>query len=140
MEEENHIVKERLSAEELAYFKDLLLKERSRVLDDLQHINDGTRKTTIEADTGEGSHYSNHLGDVAAVWYDREFTMTLGERQGKYLEQINDALLRVTESTYGVCQVTGKKIPKERLEAVLIAKYSVEGKEAMSAGTWKRRG
>ncbi len=138
MEEITNKANERLSDEELAYFKDLLLKERNRVLDDLQHINDGTRKKTIEADTGEGSHYSNHLGDVAAVWYDREFTMSLGERQGKYLEQINDALLRITEKTYGVCLVTGKKIPKERLEAVLVAKYSVEGKESMS-GPWKRK-
>jgi len=121
--------KTRLSKEELAYFKNLLLEERDNIISDLRYLSDENLKQTITASTGENSSYSNHLGDAAALSYEREFAMTLSERHGKYLEQIDDALQRVKDGTYGICMVTGKLIPTERLEAVLVAKYSVEGKE-----------
>lgn len=128
-------IPERLTSEEFAYFKDLLIKEKIRVFEDLEHINGDTLKKTIESNSGESSVYSNHISDIAAVEYEREFTMSLGERQGKYIEQIDDSLQRIEDKTYGVCLITGKKIPKERLEAVLTAKYSIEGKEKKS-GMW----
>lgn len=124
----------RLNKEELDYFKKLLLEERERVCKDQEHINEQNLRQTIEASSGEGSHFSNHLSDTAAVSYEREFSMTLSERQSKYIEQIDDALLRIEDGTYGVCMVTGKLIPKERLEAVLVAKYSIEGKNKLKSG------
>lgn len=121
--------KSRLTKEELSYFQSLLLVERDSIISDLRYLNDENLKQTITQTTGESSSYSNHLGDAAALSYEREFAMTLSERHGKYLEQIDDALQRVKDGTYGICQVTGKLIDNERLEAVLVAKYSVEGKE-----------
>jgi RNA polymerase-binding protein DksA len=125
------IATERLTKEELDYFKGLLLAEKNKVWADQKFISDQNLKQTIADSTGESSHYSNHLGDAAALSYEREFAMTLSERQSKYLEQVDDSLLRIEEGVYGICQITGKKIPKERLEAVLTAKYSVEGKELL---------
>jgi len=52
-------------------------------------------------------------------------------RGGAHLEQLDDALQRVEDGVYGICVVTGKLIPKERLEVVLVAKQSVEGKELL---------
>jgi RNA polymerase-binding transcription factor DksA len=57
--------------------------------------------------------------------------MGLAERQQKYLEQIDEALQRIEEGTYGICKVTGELIDVERLEEVPVAKYSVKGKELM---------
>jgi len=125
------ITKNRLDASELEYFKKLLVAEREDIIGDLKFINDENLKQTIADSTGESSAYSNHLGDAAAISYEREFAMTLSERQGKYLEQIDDALQRIIDGTYGVCTITGNLIPKERLEAVLVAKHSVEGKELL---------
>jgi RNA polymerase-binding transcription factor DksA len=71
------------------------------------------------------------LGDVASLSYGREFSMGLVERQQKYLEQVDDALARIEDGTYGICKVTGEPIDIERLEEVLVAKYSVKGKEIM---------
>jgi len=122
----------RYSKEELEYFRKLLLEERDNVLRDIKALNeDANLGQTIMDSTGESAGYSNHLGDAAALAYEREFAMTLSERHGKYLEQIDDALQRIEDGTYGVCQVTGELIPKERLEAVLTAKYSVEGKNKL---------
>jgi DnaK suppressor protein len=57
--------------------------------------------------------------------------MGLAERQQKYLEEIDEAIGRIQEGTYGICKVTGEPISVERLEEVPIAKYSVKGKELL---------
>ena len=87
---------------------------------------------SISDQSGEVSRYSYHLGDTASLSYGREFSMGLAERQQKYLEQVDEALQRIEEGTYGICKVTGEAIPVERLEEVPVAKYSVKGKEILA--------
>ena len=118
-----------LSPKELEYFKKRLLSEKQRVLEEMDAIQTNNLKQSITDQTGELSHYSYHLGDTASLAYDREFSMGLAERQQKYLEQIDEALARIEDGTYGICKVTGEIIPRERLEEVPVAKYSVKGKE-----------
>ena len=122
---------ERLSDEELLRFKNLLLEEKQKVMETRSNLLEQTIGQAVFDSIGENAHYAMHLGDLASTTYDREFNMSLSERQAKYLEQIDDALQRITDKTYGVCQVTGNIIPTERLEAVLTTKYSVEGKEKL---------
>ncbi len=97
-------------------------------MDELQQTN---LKQSISDASGENSRYSYHLGDVASLSYGREFSMGLAERQQKYLEQVDEALQRIEDGTYGICKVTGETIAVERLEEVPVAKYSVKGKEIM---------
>lgn len=122
---------ERLSDEELLRFKNLLLAEKQKVFEARNGLLEDTIGQAVFDSVGENSHYSTHMSDMASTTYDREFNMSLAERQSKYLEQIDDALQRIADKTYGVCQVTGKIIPTERLETVLTAKYSAEGKEQL---------
>jgi DnaK suppressor protein len=68
---------------------------------------------------------------TASLAYGREFSMGLAERQTKYLEQIDEALQRIEDGSYGICLVTGEPISVERLNEVPVAKYSVKGKEIM---------
>ena len=120
-----------LSAKDLAYFKKKLEAEKLRVLEEVGEIQNSNLKQTVADQAGELSHYSYHLGDTASLSYDREFSMGLAERQQKYLEQIDEALARIAEGTYGICKVTGEPIARERLEEVPVAKYSVKGKEIL---------
>ena len=60
----------------------------------------------------------NHLADVATVTYDRELDYTLEENSEELLRAIDDALLRINDGTYGICENRGEKISAERLEAV----------------------
>jgi DnaK suppressor protein len=99
------------------------------VLEEMTDLQKGSLKTSISDASGENSRYSYHLGDVASLSYGREFDMGLSERQQKYLEQIDEALERIENGTYGICKVTGEPISIERLEEVPVAKYSVKGKE-----------
>ena len=121
----------KLTKKQLDYFKQKLLTEKQHVLTEMDEIQAGNLKQSISDQVGENSRYSYHLGDVASLAYGREFSMGLSERQQKYLEQIDDALARIEEGTYGICKVTGEPIAIERLEEVPIAKYSVKGKEIM---------
>jgi RNA polymerase-binding protein DksA len=121
----------KLTKKQLDYFKDKLLSERQKVLEEMDELQQSNLKQSISDAAGENSRYSYHLGDVASLSYGREFSMGLAERQQKYLEQIDEALQRIEEGTYGVCKVTGEPIPVERLEEVPVAKYSVKGKEIL---------
>ena len=120
-----------LTKEQLDYFKDKLLAEKQKVLEEMGELQQDNLKQSISDAAGENSRYSYHLGDVASLSYGREFSMGLAERQQKYLEQIDAALARVEDGTYGICKVTGDVIDIERLEEVLVAKYSVKGKEIL---------
>jgi len=122
-------MKKSLTKKELEHFKKKLLSEKKKVLDEIGGLSETNLKHSISDQSGENSRYSYHLGDVASLSYDREFSMGLAERQQKYLEQVNEALQRIDEGTYGICKVTGEAIPIERLEEVPVAKYSVKGKE-----------
>ncbi|MCU0608827.1 MAG: hypothetical protein MUF22_03545 [Chitinispirillaceae bacterium] len=121
----------KFTAKQLEYFKSRLLDEKNRVLNDIGALQQTNLKTTLSDASGENSRYSYHMGDVASLSYGREFSMGLSERQQKYLEQIDEALDRIQNGTYGICMVTGELITPERLEEVPVAKYSVRGKEML---------
>ena len=120
-----------LTKKQLQYFREKLVAEKQKVLEEVGELQQGNLKQSISDAAGENSRYSYHLGDVASLSYGREFSMGLAERQQKYLEQIDAALARIEDGTYGVCKVTGEPIDIERLEEVLVAKYSVKGKEIL---------
>jgi RNA polymerase-binding protein DksA len=120
-----------LSAQQLAHFREKLLAEKRHVMEEMGGLTSGTLRKSISDEAGENSRYSYHLGDVASLSYGREFSMGLAERQQNYLEQIDEALQRIEDRTYGICKVTGESIPLERLEEVPVAKYSVKGKEQL---------
>jgi DnaK suppressor protein len=120
-----------LTKKQLEYFKEKLLAEKQKVLEEMGELQQDNLKQSISDAAGENSRYSYHLGDVASLSYGREFSMGLAERQQKYLEQIDAALARIEDGTYGICKVTGDTIDIERLEEVLVAKYSVKGKEIL---------
>ena len=121
----------KLTMKDLNHFKERLLKEKKKVLEEMGEIQNESLKTSIADQSGENSRYSYHLGDTASLAYGREFSVGLAERQQKYMEQIDEALQRIEEGTYGICLVTGEAIPIERLEEVPVSKYSVRGKEIL---------
>ena len=116
---------------ELDHFKVKLLAEKNKVLEEMGDLQQINLKQSISDAAGENSRYTYHLGDVASLSYGREFSMGLAERQQKYLEEIDEALERINEGTYGICKVTGELISIERLKEVPVAKYSVKGKELL---------
>jgi len=97
-------------------FRDALLEERRRVEAALQNLHDENSGSLTE-DSGEETAYDNHLADTATETYDRELDYTLEENSEHVLADIDAALRRIEEGTYGICTNCGKPIPEERLEA-----------------------
>ena len=100
------------------HFRDALLAERARVkhaLDALHQEN----STSLEDEIGElgSSSIDDHPGDLATETHDRELDQGLEENAGEVLAEIDAALKRIEQGTYGKCQVCGREIDPARLEA-----------------------
>jgi len=105
-----------VSAVDTEHFRTLLLEERKRVAAAIQNIHDD-HQGTISDETGEDAVYDNHLADTATETYDRELDYTLEENSEHVLADIDAALKRIEDGTYGICTNRGEQIPVERLEA-----------------------
>jgi RNA polymerase-binding protein DksA len=105
-----------VSAIDTGRFRDLLLDERKRVVAAIQNLHDD-HPGSMSDETGEDAVYDNHLADTATETYDRELDYTLEENSQHVLGEIDAALKRIEEGTYGICTHGGEQIPFERLEA-----------------------
>lgn len=120
--------KTRYNEEELQEFKEIILKKLAKaqrnydLLMSTMDINDGNDITDTMPT------YKN-LGE-SAVLLSKQETASQAARQLKFIKNLEAALIRIENGTYGVCRVTGKLIPKERLRAVPHATLSIEAKEA----------
>lgn len=121
---------ERMSKEDLEYFKNLLLEKRKEVVKNLEYLKSVIMESTTKEATGDHSSYSFHMADQGTDAMEREKAFMFAARDEKYLKQIDEALERVENGTYGICRITGKLIGKERLEAVPTTTISVEAKKA----------
>jgi DnaK suppressor protein len=105
-----------VSAIDTDRFRAALLEERNRISAALDNLHEETAGTLYD-DAGEETAYDNHLGDTATETYDRELDYTLEENSEHLLAEIDAALKRIDEGTYGICTNCGEQIPAERLEA-----------------------
>lgn len=112
--------------EELAYFKEIILKKRADAEEEVEALQRSLRESMENA--SNESAYSYHMADAGTDAQEREKTYMLFNRTRKFLKYLDDALNRIDNKTYGVCKVTGKKISKGRLEAVPHTQLSIEAK------------
>lgn len=108
-------------------FREALLEERTRVEAAIQNLHD-ENPGTLSEDAGEETAYDNHLADTATETYDRELDYTLEENSEHVLADIDAALKRITEDTYGICTNCGEPIAVERLEALPWATLCIDCK------------
>jgi RNA polymerase-binding transcription factor DksA len=122
-----------LTKADLQHFRDLLLERRREIIGDVGSMES-------EAFKG-GSNLSNmpiHMADVGTDNFEQEFTLGLIESERQVLREIQEALIRIDNGTYGTCLGTGKLIPRVRLEAVPWAKYTIEYSRMLEQGKVSR--
>lgn len=107
-------------------FYKLLLDLRAHVRDELDLHTADTLKHSSREDS-DISGYGNHQADAATDAFDRDFALSLVSNEQDALNEIEEAIQRIKNGSYGICEVTGKAIPKERLTAVPFARFSVQG-------------
>jgi DnaK suppressor protein len=115
-----------LTAVDIEHFKQLLLAKRGEILSNVNEMEDeALKKSRVDA-AGDLSSMPIHMADLGTDNYDQEFTLGLMDSERKLLKEIDDALRRIEQGTYGICEGTGKQIQKARLEAEPWARYCVE--------------
>lgn len=112
-----------LKARELESFRDLLLAKRRELLGDVHSMEEEALRS---ASSSNLSNLPIHMADMGTDNYEQEFTLGLVEKDRQLLREINVALAKIRDGTYGICEGTGKPITKARLEAKPWAKYSIE--------------
>ncbi len=118
--------KTRYSDIELAEFKELILDKLAKAQKDYELLRDGISNADGN-DIMDTSPTFKVLEEGAAT-LSKEESGRLAQRQMKFIQHLQAALVRVENKTYGVCRETGKLIPKERLRAVPHATLSIEAK------------
>jgi DnaK suppressor protein len=118
--------KTRYSDDELQEFKDIILKKLASSREEFNTLQKSLKDGN---ENGTDSTNNNYLTlDDGADTFEKENTTQLAARLMKFIQNLEAALVRIENKTYGVCKTTGKLIPKERLRAVPHTTQSIEAK------------
>jgi RNA polymerase-binding transcription factor DksA len=104
--------------------KQKLLQLRDAVVDSMAGVAQGTLRSRAEG--SEASAFGMHQADAGSDAYDRDFALSLLSQEQDALYEIDEALKRIELGTYGKCEMSGKPIPRARLEAIPFARFTVE--------------
>ena len=112
-----------LKKKEIEAFKKQLLEIRASYLHQFQE----TKEVVQEVEEPQG--YSQHSADEGSDDFEKNLTLALSDAEQKVIYQIDRALEKIEEGTYGICDVTEKEIPIERLKAIPYAKMTIQAQE-----------
>lgn len=118
--------KTRYSDEELAEFKELILQKLEKARRDYEILKSAI--TMDESNDTEDTSPTFKVLEEGASTLSKEEAGKLAQRQLKFIQHLEAALVRIENKTYGICRETGKLISKERLRAVPHATLSIEAK------------
>ena len=123
-----------ITTRELEHFRDLLFEKRREITGDVSSME----TTALRSGNGNLSTLPMHMADAGTDNYEQEFTLGLVEKDRKLLHEINVALAKIQDGSYGICEGTGKPIAKPRLEAQPWAKYSIEHARQLERPQFRR--
>lgn len=127
-QKENHQAQKWMTPEDLDHFRRLLLAKRRQAEEEIEALRENIAEGA-EADDADISSIAHHAGDMGTEVENTEMNYQLIDRELTYIEQIDDALERIDNGTYGICKATGLPISRGRLEAVPHTRYSINAKE-----------
>ncbi|MDO4789622.1 MAG: TraR/DksA C4-type zinc finger protein [Porphyromonas sp.] len=122
------VEKTRYSDEELLEFKEIITQKLEKAIEDYE-LHRASLNNSDSNDVSDTSFTFKNMGEGANILSKQESAM-FAERQLKFIQNLQAALVRIENKTYGICRETGKLIPKERLRAVPHATLSIEAKNS----------
>jgi DnaK suppressor protein len=114
-----------LRPEELAEYRELLLRKRVEIAGDVAMMTRGALGNSRQEACGDLSKMPIHMADVGTDRFEQEVTLGLIETESQLLAEIDHALSRIADGTYGVCEATHKPIGRQRLVAKPWARHSI---------------
>lgn len=115
-----------MKSAEIKVFRERLIALRARLRGDVTQMADAALKKSRSAANGDLSSMPIHMADIGSDNFEQEFTLSLMQSEGGTLDQIEVALERIEDGTYGHCEECGGRIPKQRLNAIPYATMCVK--------------
>ena len=112
-----------MSPVDAEHFRKLLLDERKRITDALDYVHE--ENPHLDPDASE-IRVDNHMAEGASLLVDQEIDDSLMENAERQLAEIDAALARIDQGTYGICESCGREIAPERLEALPYATECID--------------
>jgi len=134
VEDGRKLPKTKLSRKELREFRELLLAKRRELVGNVGNLTDEALGRNRRDASGDLSAMPIHMADLGSDNWEQEFTLGLIDNERKLLREIDEALARIEDGTYGVCLATHTPITPERLRAKPWAKYCIEYARARESG------
>jgi len=107
---------------ELERFRAILLRKRAELVGDVNNME----SQALKDQSGSLSNLPQHIAEQGSEAYEQSLALDLAAADRKLIKEIDDALQRIEDGTYGVCELTGKPIKAERLEELPWARHSIE--------------
>jgi DnaK suppressor protein len=122
-EEERPVVsgKSPFGKRELAQFRQVLIRKRAELVGDVSQMEN----EALQGNAGTTS-VPQHMAEQGSDTYDQSLALDIAAADRKLIKEIDDAIKRIDEGTFGICELTGKPIKTERLEELPWARYSIE--------------
>lgn len=120
------------------YYK-LLIDLRSSLTEGIERHSEETLNRSAKDDAGDLSSYGQHMADAGTDTFDRDFALSMVASEQEALAEIDAAIKRVHDGTYGVCEITQKPIAKERLLAVPFTRNSAEAQKNLERNRHRSR-
>jgi DnaK suppressor protein len=119
-----------LTAAEIGKFREMLIAKRNEILGNVTVMED----ETFKKERSELSSMPFHMADAGSDNFEQEFALDLMDSEKKMLVEINDALRRIDDGAFGVCEGNGESISKARLNAIPWARFCVACAELSEKG------
>ena len=125
--------------EKFRRYHKLLIDLRTHLTEGIERHSEETLKRSSKDDAGDLSAYGQHMADAGTDTFDRDFALSMVASEQEALSEIDAAIKRIHDGTYGVCEITQKPISKERLLAVPFTRYSAEAQKDIERNRHRSR-
>jgi len=117
----------------LEKYRKVLMAEKEKILNQINSLSADTLSSSQRESSGDLSGYSMHMADVGTDNFQRELALGLVSNEQQVLYRVNEALKRIDEGNYGLCEVCSGKIKDARLKALPFATMCISCKEKEEA-------
>ena len=117
----------------------LLLDLRTHLTEGIERHSEETLKRSAKDDAGDLSAYGQHMADAGTDTFDRDFALSMVASEQEALSEIDAAMKRINDGSYGICEITQKPIAKERLLAVPFTRHSAEAQKDLERNRHRSR-
>lgn len=120
----------KLTKDEMKKYQTLLEEMRQEMLGEYKKLSQNARDESGGHASGN-SNSSQHLADAASEAYDKSLSLDLASNEMEIVSEIEHALRKIEDGSYGICEGSGKPIPKTRLDAIPYVRYTREYQEEL---------